>query len=65
MIRFLYNNNNLIMKKFVSVKVSVSSNIFQIVMLMKMAILKKAIGAYGDTNLGGTLSIRNGDTNGH
>ena len=53
------------LQKLVSVKVSASSNIFQIVMLMKMMILLKAIGTCGDTNLGGMLSIKNGDTNGH
>ena len=53
------------LQKLVSVKVSVSSNIFQIVMPMKVTILLKAIGTCGDTNLGGMLSIKNGDTNGH
>ena len=53
------------LQKFVSVKVSVSLNIFQIVMLMTTATLLKANGTCGDTNLGGMLSKKNGDTNGH
>ena len=53
------------LQKLVSVKVSVSSNIFQIAMPMKMTILLRAIGTCGATNLGGMLSIKNGDMNGH